>query len=45
MCEYCGNTGLCYSFFAMAIVWIYRKGRLLIRRLRCGKSASQKAIT
>jgi hypothetical protein len=34
VCEYCGNTGLCYGFFAMALAWVYRKAVLVIRRLR-----------
>ncbi len=44
MCEYCGNTGLCYGFYAMAVVWIYRKGRLLIKRLRSRKGVLETAV-
>ena len=25
MCQYCGNTGLCYFIIAYGGVWIYRK--------------------
>jgi hypothetical protein len=30
MCKYCGNTGPCYSFLTMAVVYLYRKGKWLI---------------
>jgi len=25
MCQYCGNTGLCYFIMAYGGLWIYRK--------------------
>lgn len=31
MCKYCGNTGLCYSFLMMALVYFYNKGKMFIK--------------
>lgn len=32
MCKYCGNTGLCYSFLTMAVIYIYKKIKLFLRK-------------
>jgi hypothetical protein len=32
MCKYCGNTGLCYSFLTMSVVYLYRNGKWLIMK-------------
>gem|GEM_PF-2401540 len=31
MCQYCGNTGLCYFLFSYGFVWLIKKISLFLR--------------
>jgi len=34
MCQYCGNTGLCYFVATYGAVWIYKKIVILLKKLK-----------
>jgi hypothetical protein len=42
MCQYCGNTGLCYFVFTYGFVWLYKKISLYFRNYARKKKPANK---